>query len=426
FVFDHNKVRSAIYDLIDPEIKRSLHILSAGVLSKDMDNLSPEKMLRISEHHMLGGDHQIALDMIIRISRTHLDKLPSELLLIHLSKAIECLDNLEVSTENYKRMIEILQSKGRLEEKVGSLNDAMESYLEAVQISETTKIMEGLAESYRRIGDLKLKMFRWDQTIDFYLRSLHISKKQEDPAEIAKAFKGLGMIYFHKGDYSRSMECYLKYMEFPENKMISAQTDAMIDIGDIYYQMGDLNQSLAYYKLAIKKGDDKGSKTFVSLGYIKMSMALLKLGEVEDTLRFAEHAYLNINKISDQANYQQTLLYYIELMIEFGEIDKAEEAMNLLDEIAGEMTNPLLESQKHRVTGIFLSRKRDFKGSIKHMRAAIDILETINIPFQTALTYFDFGLIRFQQMDVDGALEMLAKANSIFKEIKALHYLNRT
>jgi hypothetical protein len=53
-------------------------------------------------------------------------------------------------------------------------------------------------------------------------------------------------------------------------------------------------------------------------------------------------------------------------------------------------------------------------------------MEELEVPYYLALTYFNFGLIRFQQMDVDGAVEMLEKANSIFKDIKALFYLNRT
>jgi len=119
------------------------------------------------------------------------------------------------------------------------------------------------------------------------------------------------------------------------------------------------------------------------------------------------------------------LLQYSDLMLEVGQLDKADEVMTELEgSIDG--SSRLIRAFAFRVKGILLSRKRDFRGSISHFKASIDILEELQVPYQLALTYFHFGLIRFQQMDVEGALEMLNKANSLFKEIKSLFYLNRT
>lgn len=426
FEFEHEKIRQAVYDLMDDKVKQKLHKKVAIDLSKDLDMNDPGMQSRLSEHYIMGGQHGEALKTILDISREHWNELPLDVALTLLNKGNECIDHMEQDSSLQKNRIEILQKRADIEEKLGRLVDSMGSLLEAVQIGETMRLTEGLSRSYRQIGDLKLKLFKWDQTIDFYLKSLHMSKKEKDQIEIAKAFRGLGSIYFLKGDYSRSMECYLKYMEFPADRMGSTNFDAMIDIGDIYYQMGDFNQSLTYYKLAIKKAEDVADTATITKGYIKMARVLLRLGEVDDTLRFADHAYSMVDTIIKKSDYQNVLLNYMELMIEIGEIDKAEESLGQLNDFAGVMTDRLLEAQKHRVVGIFLSKRRDFKGSIRHMREALTILEEINTPFQKALTYFHFGLIRFQQMDVDGALELLAKANSIFKKIKALHYLNRT
>ena len=60
------------------------------------------------------------------------------------------------------------------------------------------------------------------------------------------------------------------------------------------------------------------------------------------------------------------------------------------------------------------------------MKAAVSTLEEIDVPFDLGITYYNFGLIRFQQMDVEGALEMLRKASEVFKGIRCMYYLNRT
>ncbi len=426
FIFEHGKVRKVIYEMMDEERKKDLHRKIARTLYGKGFEDDPAMMSRASEHYLIGGEEKKALDLILALSEKHRDDIPAEVLLVHLNKALECMGDLEGGMDRLDDRVSILQEKGDIEERCGMLKEAMGSYLEAVQIAETTGISHDLARSYRKIGDMKLRMFQWDQTIDFYLRSLNISKKEKKHIEISKAFKGLGNIYFYKGDYSRSIECYLKYMDYPENLKVSDQLDSMIGMGDIYYQMGDFNQSLTYFKLAIRKCDEGKLVPSIILAHMKMAKVLLRLGEVEDSIRFAEDAYSRIGNISNRHDFQQILIYYVDLMIEVGEMEKAQEGIDQLEDTVWGISDLLLETQWHRIVGIFLSKQRNFKGSIYHMTKALEILEKIDIPFHTALTYFHFGLIRFQQMDVDGALEMLIKANTIFKRIKALHYISRS
>ena len=235
----------------------------------------------------------------------------------------------------------------------------------------------------------------------------------------------MGRIYLLKADYHRSIECYIKYLEYPETRTSSENIRGMIDIGDIYYQMGDFNQALAYYKLAIKKSEEGESQSEVSMAYVKMANVLLKLGEVEESKRYAELARETVHSTEANSVKVATLLQYSDLMLEVGELEKADEVITEMEESI-EGSDRLLRAFAYRVKGILLSRKRDFKGSISQFNASITMLEELQIPYHLALTYFHFGLIRFQQMDVEGALEMLNKASSIFKRIKSLFYLNRT
>jgi tetratricopeptide (TPR) repeat protein len=362
---------------------------------------------------------------LIARARTHLENYDIDGALQSIQMAQECLDELDNDKDNLGTQIIVLQLEGDIFDEKGQIEKGISSLKKAVEIAEKNDIVHGLSTSYRRIGDLLLKRYDWDNTLEHYLKSLHLSKVEEDEGEVAWAFKGLGRIYLLKGDYHRSMECYIKYMEHPETRSGPANVRGMTEIGDIYSQMGDFNQALAYYKLAIKKGDEGSIKNETSLAYIKMADVLLKLGEFEDSRRFADLAREAVHSTDPSTATLETLLYYTDLMLEVGQMDKAEEVVSELEGSIDGMDR-LLRAFAYRVKGVLLSRQRDFRGSISQMKAAVNTLEELNVPYDLAMTYFHFGLIRFQQMDVEGALEMLKKASKIFKEIKSMYYLNRT
>jgi tetratricopeptide (TPR) repeat protein len=124
---------------------------------------------------------------------------------------------------------------------------------------------------------------------------------------------------------------------------------------------------------------------------------------------------------------QRVILEFIELMIESGDITRAEEGVSTLEKVpVRELGDRLLKGQRHRTTGIFLSKKREFDSSREQLEKSLEINRSLQVPFQLGLTYFHYGLVLFQQMKVDEAMDMLKQASAIFKSINALFYLNRT
>jgi tetratricopeptide (TPR) repeat protein len=425
FIFEHPKVMESIYDLIEDEERKDIHRNIAETFESMDDAYRSTVGVDLAVHHFHAGNCEKALNGLIARGKDQIQKHDLDPALRSMNMAIECIDEHEDNKDKDEKLIEILRMKGDILDQKGEVEQGLVVFRKGLEIAEKNGILKDQSLLHRKVADLLLKKFEWDETIEHYLTSLHISKKNDDEFEISQAFKGLGRIYLLQADYHRSIECYIKYLEFPETRTGSESIRGMIDIGEIYFQMGDFNQALAYYKLAIQKCEESGTTDEISIGYIKMANVLLKLGEVEDSKRYADLARETVHSTPDYSANVETLLQYTDLMLEVGHLEKADEVMTQL-EGSIDSSDRLIRAFACRVKGILYSRKRDFRGSITHFKASISMMEELKVPYHLAITYFHFGLVRFQQMDVEGALEMLEKANSLFKNIKSLFYLNRT
>ncbi|MGA1848517.1 MAG: AAA family ATPase [Thermoplasmatota archaeon] len=425
FRFENSRVRESVYGLMDQERREELHREVARIIesSNDIDQVRKKHVL--AGHLYNGRMYGDAYGLLLETAKDQLGSMDLKEALVNTQRAEECLEDLEEDAKRNENMIELLSLRGEVLQRMGDLTGSIRALQRVIELRESSGSKEGLSSLHRKLGDVMLERFEWEGTIEHYLRSLHLSKKDEDKDEIARAFKGLGVFYLLKGDYHRSLECYVKYMEHPLDIPPRSQIKGMRDIGDIYFQMGDFNQALAYYKLSIKKGEEHDIAEDTALSYMRMANVLLKLGDVEDSKKVALEGRGMINGLEPDPTVIETNLCFSEMMIEAGELDAADGALN------GPVGDPdendrLLISLDHRVRGIMLSKRRDFKGAVRNLKGAIMVLEELQVPFHLALAYYHFGLIKFQQMDVDGALEMLNKASQIFRSIRALYFLNRT
>lgn len=424
--FEHVKTREQIYAAIPEGRRMGIHLKIAHVIDGLSEEEKVQKKEELAYHYSRGGMFKEAAVEYIDSARLELDNSNEEKADEMLKRGLENLAKLPPGKQSDQFRIRILLMRGDIQDSLGNTNGALLSFREAGELSEKISSVRDRSRSYRRTGDIMLKLFELDRTIDNYLRSLHLSKQEEDQHEIAMAFRGLGTIYYLKGDYERSMDCYLKFMDFQKKENVSLNIVSLIEIADIYFEMGDLNQSLAYFKLAIKRGEESGNKKDCSLAYVKMANILLRIGDVEEAMRYGSWGY---NMIKDHLNSevaQKALLLYMELMIEIGDMPAVEEAKELLDtlDIKGQ-GDRLLRCSRERVLGLFEAKKRNFEKAGELLDKALDILSSMQVPFHLALTKYQYGLVLFQEMKVDEALVKLNEAADIFRSINSKHYLNR-
>ncbi|MCU0798792.1 MAG: tetratricopeptide repeat protein [Candidatus Thermoplasmatota archaeon] len=427
FVFEHNKVRESVHSIIPPEKRALMHLRIADRLEKKKDLNDPDATARMAEHYYMGEQYRSSLELSLTSSERYIERSLLDQAQKELERALDCFERLDDTRDNWVVRINVIMSLGDIHQRRGELFKALNRYNEARDISESKSVTLGLSSAYRRIGDTLLRLFDWDQTADNYLRSLHLSKKSEDKNEVALTFKGLGRVYYLKGDYNRALDCYMRYLENPNGGKSSTYILALQEIGDIYNELGEFNQALTYYKLSIRTGEEKQLSKETALSLVRMSNVLMRVGDLDEARRFSDLAFSLIrDNLGDDVS-EKALIGYIEMMIEFGDLECAEDGASLIPGgLQGAGSDRLIDAVKARINALLLARRRDFEVSHTEMERSMMVLQELQVPFQLALTYFHGGLIRFQCMEVEKAKDLLIKASEVFKTIKAIHYMSRT
>lgn len=111
----------------------------------------------------------------------------------------------------------------------------------------------------------------YSTSIDHYLKALKIEEELKNKSGMARHLGNLGIVYEDQGDYSKALEYYLKALkigeELVDKKRIAIQ---LSNIGVIYVHQTDYPKALEYYFKALKVENELGNKNgnAYTLGHI--------------------------------------------------------------------------------------------------------------------------------------------------------------
>lgn len=423
--FEHSKVRESIYDLIDAQEKERMHLSCARVLEDTVPKDSPFYPSVLSYHYIRGGEPLRALEYLMKISESPNRAMSLEELLHSMGAALKVMDQKGRDDSLGEMRVKTLMRIGDLQESLYMLSEAILTYQEALNYSEALDLDGMVVSCHRRLGDLTLRFYKWDMSVDHYMKALHLAQKGDDSLEKALCFMGLGRMYYLKGDYKRAHESILLHIQGPILSMGRQHLDGIMNMGSIYLEMGDFNQALIFFRLGIRRAEENDVQGALPIAYMNIAKVLIRLGEYSEAENFAE---LSINLVRDMNLPQlrkELIVLYAEMMLEMGNVKDAESALRATD-IEWNFDDRLIEAIYHRVWGILHSKLKDPDRAAECMVRSVEIAELLQIKYELARSLFEFGLIRFQALDMNGAIESMVKANTIFKEIHSMHYLNRT
>jgi len=145
-----------------------------------------------------------------------------------------------------------------------------------------TYTYDNLGNYYELIGDFK-------HAIEYYKESLVRKKQNENTVDIIISYKNLAAVFIKQKDYLTA-NSYL-------NKVLLLQPDTLnlpllniqidIEFARLYYQMGDYNQSVLYYKKAIQNYKKINSVQLLDMVYYELA----KVYDVMGRYKFS-NAYL--------------------------------------------------------------------------------------------------------------------------------------
>jgi len=243
----------------------------------------------------------------------------------------------------------------------------------------------------------------------------------------ALAFSTLGLSRLNTGKYPESLEYFnlsLKIGEEIGNRNIVAS--ALNNIGSVYNYTANYTKTLEYYSLALKLFEqDKNQKqiagTLFNMGYVYMNQGnnpkalltfnrSLKIGEELNDNRIIANCLNTVGSIYWQQNdYPTTLEYFNRALKLFKEINDKSNVANILLNIS-----------------LVLSEEGDFQEALNYTKSALKIHEELGGKRGISTALNQLGSQYKKQNNYPNALELYNRALVIKNEVDDKHGISGT
>ncbi len=177
-----------------------------------------------------------------------------------------------------------------------------------------TYTYDNIGSYYEVFGDI-------DKALEYYKKAMLIKRQTEDVADIILSYTNLASAYIKQKDYLTARSYLNNIASFQPDTLNQPLLNIQIDreFGKLYYQMGDYNQSVLYYKKAIQNYKKINSvqlldeiyhelaNVYDAMGRYKLSNAYLqKTVEIRDSIFTAKTQQI-ITEVRTIYNFDRNL-----------------------------------------------------------------------------------------------------------------------
>lgn len=192
--------------------------------------------------------------------------------------------------ENYS-MSDIYCNIATTYEDLKDYSSALRYYHKGLELDLEEDYAENIAYSYVDIGNINLKLLRFDHALENFLEARKLMPKIEDQYREIELYIGFVSYYLETNNLD-SARTYLQLSEkLNENLNYPALKAEIIGVnGDLHFKEKNYKQSLKFYNQAIRSYSELESKdSFYDL-YLKKSQVLSKLGKHSEAFNVLEMA----------------------------------------------------------------------------------------------------------------------------------------
>lgn len=212
-------------------------------------------------------------------------------------------------------LIDILDKTAKKYALIGVHAKAAELYQEALafaQIVTTTPLQD--ATLHAGLGSLYLKTGRLEEADKQYELAIKLFEKISEKAPMANACNGYAISLNRQGKWDKSLAAYQKALEINRELGQSFQTAIVLsNMGEVYQQLFDLEQSYQYHQEALSMlTDEDKSRTpaFLCDLYRNIGIDLYNVNKVEEGVTYLERA----QRVNESARNEDVTL---QLLVSF-------------------------------------------------------------------------------------------------------------
>ncbi|MEZ4517038.1 MAG: tetratricopeptide repeat protein [Chloroflexota bacterium] len=310
---------------------------------------------------------------------------------------------------------------GLINARQGNYRDARQQALASLLAASELGAVTIVARSHSLIGHLDRLRGNTDSALEHLQEALDLYREAENLSGQATVLNLLANIYFDSGDWKKSEDFYRQAGQI-FNQLGDAYNRSFVDNnrGGIALNQGRLDEALDFYERALKTQERIGKSPYVmGLLHLNLGATQVKRGEQSDALY-----HLNASQeLFDQAQARDFLpeLYrrFAEANIAIEELDAARDYIQKSEEIATELAMKGEIGHALRVIGRIELMAQNSQRAEEALLEAVEILEGVSDEYGVAQAHLLLAQLYAAQGDAEQSLAHLEEAEPLLQLLGA-------
>lgn len=267
-----------------------------------------------------------------------------------------------------------LSNLGMVYSKQGNYLQAIEYYMEALELAEVDNDKENTSIILNNIGAVYDAWGEYDKAIDYYQRSLRIKEEMGNRQGISNSLNNIGLVFSEWKKYDQAIANFKEALEIDmELGHQREMATRFNNIGLVYYKINNYDSALFYYRKALELNSQLGNLDQVTFQYNNIGMIYI-----------------------DKADYA-TAKYYLELSL------STARELNLKADLTRVLSN----------LGYAYGMNGEFEQGEQYILHSLDLARELNLLQQEKVNYHRLSEIYEAKGDSRLALEYFKKSRVI-------------
>ena len=169
---------------------------------------------------------------------------------------------------------------------------AIEHYLESINLYQEIPSWQGLAETYNQIGQTYQYSTQIEQAFKSYQKALKIFQEQNDLAGQGETFGLIGHIFEKKSKYDKALDYQKKALNIYENlKDNTGIAQIFENIGSIYEDLANYKEAHTYFKKALDFNQKSDNQVAMIGNLNNLGDVFRKQNELDTALYYTFQSY---------------------------------------------------------------------------------------------------------------------------------------
>jgi predicted ATPase/class 3 adenylate cyclase len=319
----------------------------------------------------------------------------------------------------------ILNDIGWIQFRRGNLDEAQESFIEALSQLENTPRFDVLASIYNRLGGVYYQKDQLNQASEYVRKSLELRQEAGDTVAVARSYNNLGLLNWKQGDWDTARENFNRSMELHLNLGdVEGTIEVQINLGLLQLDSGNVPEATLQLQKAAATAGQIGHTYHVGLAYLYLARVSILVENWQDALDFGNRSLQILEEIGAQDDLVIANTYLGMAYLGLGDLEQAilvsDKAYKLcFQSEAGPAAPDENRGWVLRLLGEVALAQQDYPRSEELLQQSIKVFETIHNPLELGRSYVSLARLAHASQNYEQVQKFLWQAREIFNQLGA-------